>query len=175
MKKEDKGKIIEELSQKFRENKTFYFTDASGFSVAEVNNFRRKCFEKGIEYKVVKNTLIAKALETIDADFSQLNEKVLKGFSGIMFAGENTSAPAKLLKDFKKSDSQDRPKLKGASIEFDLFIGEDQLSALSSLKSKEELLGELIGLLQSPAKNVVSALQSGKHTIAGLVKTLSER
>ncbi len=175
MKKEDKAVIIEELSQKFKDNMSFYFTDASGFTVAEVNQLRRKCFEKGIEYKVVKNTLIKKALENIDQDMSSLNEEVLKGFTGIMFAGENASAPAKLIKEFKKNDSNDRPKLKGASIEYDLFIGEDQLSALSSFKSKNELIGEVIGLLQSPAKTVISSLQSGGNTIAGLVKTLSER
>ncbi|MEQ9290524.1 MAG: 50S ribosomal protein L10 [Cyclobacteriaceae bacterium] len=175
MKREDKAVIIEEISQKFKDNMSFYFTDASGFTVAEVNNLRRKCFEKGIEYKVVKNTLIKKALESVDADFAALDESVLKGFSGIMFAGENASAPAKLIKEFKKNDSQDRPKLKGASIEYDLFIGEDQLDPLSKFKSKNELIGEIIGLLQSPAKNVISSLQSGGNTIAGLVKTLSER
>lgn len=175
MKREDKAVIIEEISQKFKDNMSFYFTDASGLTVAEVNQLRRKCFEKGIEYRVIKNTLIKKALETIDTDFSALDESVLKGFSGVMFSGENASEPAKLLKEFKKNDSKDRPKLKGASIEYDLFIGEDQLAALSKFKSKNELIGEVIGLLQSPAKNVVSALQSGGNTIAGLVKTLSER
>lgn len=175
MRKEDKAVIIEELSQKFKENMSFYFTDASGFTVAEVNDLRRKCFESGIEYKVVKNTLIKKALQSIDQDTTELDGEVLKGFTGIMFAGENASAPAKLIKEFKKNDSQDRPKLKGASIEFDLFIGEDQLGALSKFKSKNELIGEIVGLLQSPAKNVVSSLQSGGNTIAGLIKTLSER
>ncbi|MFY0653735.1 MAG: 50S ribosomal protein L10 [Cyclobacteriaceae bacterium] len=175
MKREDKAVIIEELSQKFKDNMSFYFTDASGFTVAEVNDLRRKCFEKGIEYRVVKNTLIKKALETVDADVSELNEEVLRGFTGVMFSGENASAPAKLIKEFKKKDSHDRPKLKGASIEYDLFIGEDQLGALSKFKSKNELIGEIIGLLQSPAKNVISSLQSGQHTIAGLVKALSER
>lgn len=175
MRKEDKAVIIEEISEKFKNNMSFYFTDASGFTVAEVNDLRRKCFEKGIEYKVVKNTLIKKALEKLDQDVSSLNDEVLKGFTGIMFSGENASEPAKLIKAFKKNDSQDRPKLKGASIEYDLFIGEDQLGILSAFKSKNELIGEVIGLLQSPAKNVISSLQSGQNTIAGLVKTLSER
>lgn len=175
MTRTEKAEIIEQLSQKFKENGSFYFTDASGFTVAEVNDFRRKCFEKGIEYKVVKNTLIQKALETIDGDFTPLNDEVLKGFSGVMFAGENANLPAKVIKDFQKNDKNARPKLKGASIDFDLFIGENQLDMLSKLKSKNELIGEVIGLLQSPAKNVISALQSGEHTIAGLVKTLSER
>jgi large subunit ribosomal protein L10 len=175
MRKEDKAVIIEEISEKFKSNMSFYFTDASGFTVAEVNDLRRKCFEKGIEYKVVKNTLIKKALEKLNQDVSSLNDEVLKGFTGIMFSGENASEPAKLIKAFKKNDSQDRPKLKGASIEYDLFIGEDQLGLLSEFKSKNELIGEVIGLLQSPAKTVISSLQSGQNTIAGLVKALSER
>lgn len=175
MTRAEKAEIINELSEKFKDNGSFYFTDASGFTVAEVNDFRRKCFEKGIEYRVVKNTLIRKALESIDADFSSLDDDVLTGFSGVMFSKENANLPAKVIKDFKKTDKDSRPKLKGASIDFDLFIGEDQLETLSKLKSKQELVGEVIGLLQSPAKNVVSALQSGGNTIAGLVKTLSER
>ena len=175
MTREEKAKIIEELSEKFKATKNFYFTDAAGMTVADVNALRRKCFEAGVEYKVVKNTLIKKALESVDADFSSLNDEVLTGFSGVMFTGDNASAPAKLIKKFKKDDSQDRPKLKGASIDYDLFIGEEHLSTLSALKSKDELIGEVIGLLQSPAKNVVSALQSGGQTLSGLIKTLSER
>lgn len=175
MTRTEKAKIINELSEKFKENASFYFTDASGFTVAEVNAFRRKCFDSGVEYRVVKNTLIRKALETVDADFTSLDDEVLKGFSGVMFSGENASLPGRIIKEFKKKDKESRPKLKGASIEYDLFIGEDQLETLSNLKSRKELVGEVIGLLQSPAKNVISALQSGEHTLAGLVKTLSER
>jgi large subunit ribosomal protein L10 len=175
MKKEDKGQLIQELSERFKETSNFYFTDASGLTVAEVNKFRRKCFESGIEYRVVKNTLIRKALETVDADFTALNDEVLTGFTGVMFTGENANIPAKVIKDFKKADKEERPKLKGASIEYDLFIGEQHLDMLSKLKSKNELIGEVIGLLQSPAKNVVSALQSGGQTLSGLIKTLSER
>lgn len=174
MTREEKSNVIKELSKKFQDNKSFYFADASGFTVAEINDFRRKCFEKGIEYRVAKNTLIKKALESVDADFSELDD-VLKGYTGVMFSGENASSPAKLIKEFKKKDKDDRPGLKGASIEFDLFIGEEHLTTLSSLKSKDELIGEVIGLLQSPMSNVMSSLNSGKHTIAGLVKTLSER
>ena len=176
MTKAEKAVVIQELSEKFKETSNFYFTDASGLTVAEVNNFRRKCFENGVEYKVVKNTLIRKALETVDADFSSLNDEVLTGFSGVMFTGaESANLPAKIIKEFKKADKSDRPKLKGASIDYDLFIGEQHLDTLASLKSKNELIGEIIGLLQSPAKNVVSALQSGGQTLSGLVKTLSER
>jgi len=174
MTRKKKANVISDLSKKFQENKSFYFTDASGFTVAEVNDFRRDCFNNGVEYRVAKNTLIKKALETIDADFSALDGE-LKGFSGVMFSGENPSAPAKLIKEFKKKDKDDRPRLKGASIEFDLFIGEEHLNTLSKLKSKNELIGEVIGLLQSPISNVMSSLNSGKHTIAGLVKALSER
>lgn len=174
MKKEDKANVISDLSKRFEENKSFYIADASGFTVAETNEFRRECFKNGIEYKVAKNTLIKKALESIDADFSEL-DSILKGFSGVMFSGENASSPAKLIKEFKKKDKDDRPTLKAASIEFDLFIGEEHLNTLSKLKSKNELIGEVIGLLQSPMSNVMSSLNSGKHTIAGLVKTLSER
>jgi large subunit ribosomal protein L10 len=174
MTREEKSNVINELSKKFQDNKSFYFADASGFTVAKINEFRRKCFENGIEYRVAKNTLIKKALESVDADFSELDD-VLKGYTGVMFSGENASSPAKLIKEFKKKDKDDRPGLKGASIEFDLFIGEEHLTTLSSLKSKDELIGEVIGLLQSPMSNVISSLNSGKHTIAGLVKTLSER
>lgn len=175
MTRTEKAEIINSLSKKFEETGNFYITDASGFTVAEVNDFRRKCFEKGIEYRVVKNTLIQKALDKLDTDFTPLNDEVLRGFSGIMFVGENANLPAKVIKEFKKNDKDARPKLKGASIEYDLFIGEENLEMLSKLKSKNELIGEVIGLLQSPAKNVISALQSGEHTLAGLVKTLSER
>jgi large subunit ribosomal protein L10 len=175
MTKEEKAVVIQNLSEKFKETSNFYFTDASGLTVAEVNNLRRKCFEKGVEYRVVKNTLIKKALETIDADFSSLNDEVLTGFSGIMFTDENANKPAQIIKDFQKTDSADRPKLKGASIEYDLFIGSEHLDILAKLKSKNELIGEVIGLLASPAKNVVSALQSGGQTLSGLVKTLSEK
>ena len=175
MTRAEKAAVIEELSAKFKETSNFYFTDASGLTVAEVNNLRRKCFENGVEYRVVKNTLIRKALETVDADFSSLNDEVLTGFSGVMFTGENANLPAKIIKEFKKDDSADRPKLKGASIEYDLFIGEEHLNMLAKLKSKQELIGEIIGLLQSPAKNVISSLQSGGQTLSGLVKTLSER
>ncbi|PIB36442.1 50S ribosomal protein L10 [Reichenbachiella sp. 5M10] len=176
MTREEKAKIIEELSGKFKSSGNFYFTDAAGMTVAEVNDLRRKCFESGVEYRVIKNTLIKKALETVDADFSSLNEEVLTGFSGVMFTGEDSAnVPAKLIKKFKKDDKLDRPKLKGASIEYDLFIGEEHLNTLADLKSKNELIGEVIGLLQSPAKNVISSLQSGGQTLSGLLQTLSER
>ncbi|WP_424963377.1 50S ribosomal protein L10 [Ekhidna sp.] len=174
MTREDKAQLISDLTEKFKESDHFYIADTSGLTVAEINKFREMCFNKGVEYKLVKNTLIKKALENVDGDFSSLDE-VLKGTSGIMFVNEVANAPAKIIKDFKKEDPQERPKFKAASIDSDLFIGEDQLSALASLKSKQELIGEIITLLQSPAKNVLTLLQSGEHKLAGIVKTLSER
>jgi len=160
-----------------KENPFFYITDASGFTVAEVNAFRRTCFEKGVEYKVYKNTLIAKAFENLDADYSKLADGALKGFSGILFSKETSNLPAKVLLDFRKKQGKKevRPVFKGAGIDSDVFLGEANLEVLATLKSKEELLGELIGLLQSPAKNLVSALQSGQNNITGVLKTLAER
>lgn len=174
MTREDKAQLISNLTEKFKESDHFYIADTSGLTVAEINKFREMCFNKGVEYKLVKNTLIKKALENVEGDYSSLDE-VLKGTSGIMFVNENANAPAKIIKEFKKEDSNDRPKFKAASIESDLFIGEDQLGALASLKSKQELIGEVVTLLQSPAKNVLSLLQSGEQKLAGIVKTLSER
>ncbi|WP_370089285.1 50S ribosomal protein L10 [Ekhidna sp.] len=174
MTRQDKAQLISDLTEKFKETDHFYIADTSGLSVAEINKFREMCFNKGVEYKLVKNTLIKKALENVDGDFSSLDE-VLKGTSGIMFVNEVANAPAKIIKEFKKADSKDRPKFKAASIDSDLFIGEDQLGALASLKSKQELIGDIITLLQSPAKNVLTLLQSGEHKLAGIVKTLSER
>lgn len=173
MTKEEKAIVIEEISQKISENAHFYIADAGGLSVDQINQLRRKCFEAGVDYKVYKNTLLKKALESADADFSELYE-VLKGYSGVFFSKENGSAPAKILKDFRKSVT-DSTELKGAAIDSDVFVGQEHLDMLSSLKSREELIGDIVTILQSPAKNVVSALSSGGSTIAGLIKTLSER
>ena len=174
MTREEKAQVIANLTEKFQANQHFYITDTSGLTVAEINKFRAMCFDSGVEYRVAKNTLIRKALENLDADFSSLTE-VLKGVSGVMFTEENANAPAKIIKKFQKEDPSERPTFKAASIDTDIFIGEDQLSILASLKSKQELIGEIITLLQSPAKNVISALQSGENKLAGIVKTLSER
>lgn len=174
MTREDKAQLISDLTAKLKETDHFYIADTSGLTVAEINKFREMCFNKGVEYKMVKNTLIKKALENVDGDFSSLDD-VLRGTSGIMFVNEVANVPAKIIKEFKKADSNDRPKFKAASIDSDLFIGEDQLGALASLKSKQELIGEIVTLLQSPAKNVLTLLQSGEHKLAGIVKTLSER
>ncbi len=174
MTKEEKALIIDELKEKFSAHLFFYITDAGGMSVADTNQFRKMCFDKGIEYKVFKNTLIKKALESFEADYSPFNQAVLKGFSGVLFSNESGSEPAKLLKVFKDK-GKDKPALKGASIDSSLYIGEDNLEILAKIKSKTEMLGELVGLLQSPAQNLVSALKSSGSKLAGVLKTLSEK
>lgn len=173
MTRDEKGAIIEELAQKFQSTPFFYITEASGMSVAEVNDLRRKCYERGIEYKVVKNTFIKKALETLETDYTPFNDTVLAGPSAVMFHTDNQKAPAQLIKEFRKKN--DKLKLKGASIDYSLFIGADQLDTLITLKSKQELVGDIIGLLQSPAKNVLSGLLGAGGKLAGILKTLSER
>lgn len=176
MTREEKAVIIDELTQKFRDNPFFYITDTSDLTVAEVNSLRRLCFERGVEYKVIKNTLIKKALENVDGDYTPLNDTVLRGFSGVFLSATDGKTPAKVIKEFRtKVKGNQKPVLKGASIDSDLFIGNDNLDTLISLKSKGELIGEIVGLLQSPAKNVLSALQSGGSKLAGIIKTLSEK
>jgi len=135
------------------------------------SKLRRACFKAGITLSVVKNTLLAKAMEASDKDFGELPE-VLKGNTSIMLS-ETGNAPAKVIKEFRKK--AERPLLKGAFIEEAIYVGDDQLDALVDIKSREELIGEVVGLLQSPAKNVISALKSGGGTIAGIIKTLSEK
>lgn len=171
MKKEEKSEIVLDLKEKMSSHNTFYITDTSNLTVAQVNNIRRKCFEKGIKFQVAKNTLIRKAMEASGTDYSDMFE-VLKGSSAIMFSTVG-NAPAKLIKEFRKTG--EKPVLKGAYIDAAIFIGDNQLEALSNLKSKEELIGDIIALLQSPAKNVISGLKSGGGKLAGIVKTLSER
>jgi large subunit ribosomal protein L10 len=173
MTKEEKGQIIKELSEKFSQHNHFYITDASGLTVAQINAFRRLCYNAGIEYRVYKNTLIKKALEKQTGNYEELY-KVLHGFSGVIFSKESGNAPAKVIKEYRKK-VEGRPGLKGASIESTIFVGEEHLNTLVELKSKNELIGEVVSLLQSPAKNVLSALLSGKQTVAGLVKALEER
>lgn len=173
MTREEKEIIVKDLSEKFANTNYFYITDASTMTVAQINSFRRMAFDRGIEYKVYKNSLIKKALDTLEADTSALDD-VLKGASGILFAQETGNAPAKLLQDFRKKGST-LPQLKGAYIDTDIFVGDAQLDTLARIKSKAELIGDIIGLLQSPATNVVSALQSSGGKLAGILKTLSEK
>lgn len=174
MTREEKASIIEELTEKFASHSHFYITDASGFTVAQVNNFRRMCYKSGIEYRVYKNTLIRKALERQEGtDFSPLFG-ALSGFSGVIFSKEIGNLPGKVIREFRIK-MEGKPLLKGASIDSSLYVGDENLNMLSELKSKNELIGDVIALLQSPAKNVISALLSGKNTVAGLVKALEER
>jgi len=171
MNKEEKHEVVLALTEQMKEYGNFYITDTSNLTVAKINDIRRKCFESDIKMQVTKNTLIKKAMEAIDGDFTEIYD-VLKGSSSIMFSKSGT-APAKLIKALRKKS--DKPVLKAAYIDTAVFIGDSQLDALVNLKSKEQLIGEIIGLLQSPAKNVISALQSGGNKLAGIVKTLQER
>ena len=171
MRKEEKQEIVQALTEQIKEYGNFYITDTSSLTVAKVNTIRRKFFDNGIPIQVAKNTLISKALDAAGIDSPEL-KGVLKGSSTILFSTV-ANAPAKLIKELRKGS--DKPVLKGAYIDTAVFVGDNQLDALATLKSKEELVGEIIGLLQSPAKNVISALKSGGTTIAGLVKTLQER
>lgn len=172
MTKEEKSQYIEDLAAQLSETGVFYLTDTAGLDVETVNTLREKCFKGNIELKVVKNTLLKKAMERIeDKDYSELYG-VLAGPTAIMFS-EVGNAPAKLIKDFRKKF--DKPLLKGAFIEEAIYTGEENLDFLTSIKSKEELVGEIISLLQSPAKNVISGLKSGGGKLAGILKTLSER
>lgn len=171
MTKEEKAKIIQQLSDKLSEYPHFYLADTSAMTVADVNKFRGDLFDKGLSIRVVKNTLLTKAFEQHDGKFDEALD-ILKGTTAVVFT-ETANLPAKVIKDFRKSN--EKPILKAAFIEESIYIGDDQLKALAELKSKEELLGEIIGLLQSPAKNVISALQSGGGKLAGILQTLSER
>lgn len=172
MTREEKSQVIQDLTQTLADNNAIYLADISGLNAETTSNLRRACFKAGIKLSVVKNTLLAKAMEASEKDFGDL-PSVLKGNTSIMLA-ESANAPAKLIKEFRKK-TKNRPLLKGAFAEESVYIGDDQLDALVDIKSREELIGEIIGLLQSPAKNVVSALQSGGNKLSGIVKTLSER
>ena len=171
MRKEEKQEIIGALRERMVEYGIFYIADTSNLTVDKINSIRRKCFENDITMQVVKNTLIRKAMESIESDFSPLYP-VLKGSSSLLFS-KKANAPAKLIKSLRREGN--KPLLKAAYIDSAFFVGDENLETLANLKSKEELIGDIIALLQSPAKNVVSALQSGKNKLAGLVKTLQER
>ncbi|NRA47657.1 MAG: 50S ribosomal protein L10 [Phaeodactylibacter sp.] len=173
MNREEKTATIEALKEKLSGVDYFYLADSSTLTVEQINKFRGMCFEKGVEMKVVKNTLIKKALEAApeEKNYADLYQ-ALKGHTAILFT-ETANTPAKLIKEFRGDD--EKPELKAAYIESDVYIGDDQLDALASLKSKDDLLAEVITLLQSPAKNVIGSLKSGGQTIAGLLKALEER
>ncbi len=171
MKKEEKNKLIESLSERLKNISCLYITDTSELSVEVTDQLRRLCFKKDIKLIVVKNTLLRIAMERSERDFSSLYES-LTGPTAIMIS-EVANDPAKLIKEFRKKAS--KPVLKAAYIEETTYIGDEQVDFLINIKSKDELVGELIGLLQSPARNVISALQSGGAKLAGIVKTLSEK
>jgi large subunit ribosomal protein L10 len=172
MTKEEKAQYIDNLTVELQEAGIFYLADTSDLTVETINALRRKCFQSNIRLKVVKNTLLEKAMDRVAGkDYGNL-KGVLSGPTSIMFA-EVGNLPAKVIKDFRKKNA--KPILKGAYIEESIYVGDDQLDALESIKSKDELIGEIIGLLQSPAKNVVSGLKGQGGKIAGILKTLSER
>jgi len=173
MNKVQKTQAIADLKEQFANSTFFYLTDASSLTVAQINSFRRICYEQNVQMQVVKNTLVKKALESADESkgYSALYE-ALHGPTAVLFT-ETANIPAKILEKFRKANA--KPVLKAAYIDSSVYIGDDQIEVLTKLKSKEELVGEIIGLLQSPAKNVISALKSGGSTIAGLLKTLEER
>jgi len=156
MTKEEKAKIIQEVSTKIAGSATFYITDGSGMTVDQINKFRKLCYSKGVDYKVVKNSLIKKALEQLNIDHAPLDAAALKGASGLLFS-DTANAPAKLLKQFHK-EGVAKPEFKGASVYADFYVGKDKLDVLASIKSKEELIGDIIAALQSPAKKVIGAL-----------------
>ena len=171
MRREEKNTIIDSLAEKLAEYSHFYLTDTAQLNAADTSSLRRMCFEQDVLMVVVKNTLLKRALEKSDKDFEELYE-VLKGSTSVMFSNTG-NVPAKLIKEFRKK--HDKPLLKAAYVEESVYIGDAELESLVAVKSKDELLGDLIALLQSPVQNVLSALQSGGGTIHGVLQTLSER
>ena len=171
MTKQEKAQEIQDLTTELSSVKNLYLTDIAGLDALQTTALRRACFKANIKLSVVKNTLLAKAMEASDKDFGEL-QSVLKGNTSLMFS-EAGNTPAKVIKDFRKKS--DKPILKGAFIEEAIYIGDDQIDVVESIKSKEELIGDVIAILQSPAKNVISALQSGGSNLSGILKTLSER
>ena len=171
MTREEKSQVIEALTAELAQSSNFYLTDLSGLNAVMTSNLRRACFKANVKLSVVKNTLLEKAMEASEKDFGEL-PSTLKGNTSVMYS-ETGNAPAKVIKAFRKKSQ--KPFLKGAYIEEAIYIGDDQLDLLVDIKSKEELIGEIIGLLQSPAKNVVSALQSSGGKLSGIIKTLSQK
>ncbi|OYT14257.1 MAG: 50S ribosomal protein L10 [Bacteroidetes bacterium 4572_114] len=173
MTKTEKNQIIETLVKDLNENPNFYLTDIGGLTVESTGELRRLCFKKKVKLKVTKNTLLRKAMEKSEKELNELYD-TLRGPNSIMFT-EAGNAPARLIKEFRKKFKSEKPLLKGAYVEESAYIGEDQLDILENIKSKNEVIADIIALLQSPTKNVISALQSGGHKISGILETLSER
>ncbi len=172
MTKTQKYELVESLTQRLSENNRFFIIDLGGFNVAKTNDFRRKCFEAGVQVQMVKNTLIRKVLDRLDGDFSSIHAS-LKENSCLMFLNEDFKAPAKLIKEFRESN--ELPRIKAAYIENTAFAGTDIVDEILALKSKNEVIGEVVGMLQSPMQNVLGALSGAGQKIAGILKTLSER
>jgi large subunit ribosomal protein L10 len=172
MKKEEKNQLVESLVEKLNNTPTFYLTDISNLNVETTGKLRRLCFKRNVQLQMVKNALLRKALERTGREEFQQLFGVLKGSTSIMFSEVNND-PAKLIQEFRRTSQ--KPILKGAFVEEMIYLGDDQLDALVNIKSKNELIGDIVFMLQSPARNVISALQSGGNTISGLVKTLSEK
>jgi large subunit ribosomal protein L10 len=173
MTKQEKNEVIEVLKEKFSRYNNFYITNTESLTVEQVNKLRGICFDKQVEMKVAKNTLIRKALEQLDESRFQGAFDSLHGVTALMFS-ESPKEPAIILTSFRKDGNTDKPVLKAAFIDGDVFVGDKQLAALKDLKSKQDLIGEIIGLLQSPAKNVISGLNAGSK-LASLIKALEER
>ncbi len=171
MTRDEKQQIIDNLAQQLSESKHFYLADIEALNAEQSSRLRRKCFEKEIKLIVVKNTLLKKALEKTEGKYDELFP-ILKKNTSILLT-QQSSIPAKLIKELRRE--WEKPILKGAFVEESVYIGDNQLDALASIKSKEELVGDIVALLQSPAKNVISALQSGGNKLAGIVKTLQEK
>ena len=171
MTKEEKNQFIDVLDKSIQENSNFYLADISGLTAEESSSLRRLCFRREVSLQVVKNTLLKKSLERNESNYEELYD-VLKGNTSIMFT-DTANAPAKVIKEFRKK--HDKPVFKAAHLDASFYIGEEYLDMLSDLKSKDELIAEIIALLQSPAKNVISSLQSGSNKLSGIVKTLAER
>jgi large subunit ribosomal protein L10 len=170
MNKEEKVKVVEDLKGKLNDYKSIYLTDIAGLDAMQTSNLRRECFNSNVKLSVVKNTFLERAMSESETDFGELKD-LIKGNTTIMLS-ESGNSPAKVIKKFRKDG--EKPILKGAFVDEAIYIGDDQIEALFNLKSKEEVIGEIITLLQSPAKNIISALKSSSGKIAGLVKTLSE-
>ena len=171
MNKEEKVQAVEELKGQLADYKSIYLTDIAGLNAVQTSKLRRECFNSNVKLSVVKNTFLERAMSESENDFGELKE-LLKGNTTIMLSTIGNS-PAKVIKKFRKDG--DKPILKGAFVDEAIYIGDEHIDALFNLKSKEEVIGEIITLLQSPAKNVISALKSSSGKIAGLVKTLSEK
>ena len=171
MRREEKNAIIEGLTEQINNARHFYLTDISELNAADTSSLRRKCFERDIELVVVKNTLLKQALDKSEGNFEELYD-TLKNSTSVMFC-DTGNIPAKLIKEFRMV--HERPVLKAAFVEESIYLGEEQLDTLSSLKSKNELIGDVLLLLQSPMKNLLSAMQSGGNNLAGVVQTLAER